>query len=49
MSLFATKPLTRLKAESDGGNQLRRTPGPRNLVTLRIGATLERGFFPSRA
>ena len=49
MSLFATKPLTRLKAESDEGHQLRRTLGPGNLVTLGIGATLERGFFPSRA
>lgn len=44
--LWATKPLTRILAETDGGtHSLRRTLGPWNLVALGIGAIIGAGLF----
>ncbi len=44
--LFATKPLARILAETDGGtHSLRRTLGPWNLVALGIGAIIGAGLF----
>src|SRR3954462_5258577 len=46
MSLFATKSLERIKAESEGGeHHLTRTLGPFNLVALGIGAIIGAGLF----
>jgi basic amino acid/polyamine antiporter, APA family len=46
MNLFATKPLSRIMAESEGGeNTLKRTLGPMNLVALGIGAIIGAGLF----
>jgi APA family basic amino acid/polyamine antiporter len=46
LSLFATKPLTRILRESEGGaHQLKRTLGPLNLVALGIGAVIGAGLF----
>src|SRR5580693_8654641 len=46
MSLFATKSLALIKAESEGGeHQLKRTLGPVNLVALGIGAIIGAGLF----
>jgi APA family basic amino acid/polyamine antiporter len=46
MSLLATKPLSRIQAESEGGEHtLRRTLGPMNLVALGIGAIIGAGLF----
>src|ERR1051325_5864578 len=46
MSLFATKSLQLIKAESEGGeHQLKRTLGPVNLVALGIGAIIGAGLF----
>src|SRR6266436_2962148 len=46
MSLFATKSLDRILAESQGGkHQLVRTLGPVNLVALGIGAIIGAGLF----
>jgi len=46
MSLFATKPLRLLLAESEAGeHKLRRTLGPMNLVALGIGAIIGAGLF----
>ena len=46
MSLFATKPLSRLMAESEGGeHHLKRTLGPVQLVALGIGAIIGAGLF----
>ena len=40
MSLFATKPLSRIMAESEGEHSLKRTLGPVQLVALGIGGAL---------
>src|ERR1700750_2604430 len=45
MSLFATKPLSRIMAESEGEHSLKRTLGPVNLVALGIGAIIGAGLF----
>ncbi len=46
MSLFATKPLSRIIEESEGGSHtLKRTLGPMNLVALGIGAIIGAGLF----
>jgi APA family basic amino acid/polyamine antiporter len=46
MSLFATKSLSRITAESEGGeHHLKRTLGPVNLVALGIGAIIGAGLF----
>ena len=45
MSLFATKPLSRLMSESEGEHGLKRTLGPVQLVALGIGAIIGAGIF----
>jgi basic amino acid/polyamine antiporter, APA family len=46
LSLFATKPITRIMRESEAGaHQLKRTLGPVNLVALGIGAIIGAGLF----
>ena len=45
MSLFATKPLSRIMAESEGEHSLKRTLGPMQLVALGIGAIIGAGLF----
>lgn len=45
MSLFATKSLERIFAESEGKHSLNRTLGPANLVMLGIGAIIGAGLF----
>src|SRR5512136_408557 len=46
MSLMATKPLSRIRAESEGGSHtLNRTLGPMSLVALGIGAIIGAGLF----
>ena len=46
MSLLATKPISRILAESEAGEHtLRRTLGPGNLVALGIGAIIGAGLF----
>src|SRR5215467_14256765 len=46
MSLFATKSVSRIVAESEGSHvHLRRTLGPGNLVALGIGAIIGAGLF----
>jgi APA family basic amino acid/polyamine antiporter len=46
MSLFATKPLSRIMAESEGGEHtLKRSLGPASLVALGIGAIIGAGLF----
>jgi APA family basic amino acid/polyamine antiporter len=46
MSLFATKPLERIMAESEGGeHQLKRTLGATSLIALGIGAIIGAGLF----
>jgi APA family basic amino acid/polyamine antiporter len=46
MSLFATKSLARIQAESEGGeHHLKKTLGPLNLVALGIGAIIGAGLF----
>ena len=46
MSLFAVKPLSRILAESEGGEHtLKRTLGAFNLVALGIGAIIGAGLF----
>jgi APA family basic amino acid/polyamine antiporter len=47
MSLFATKPIAALEADSgaDGAHALRRSLGPLNLTTLGIGAIVGAGIF----
>src|SRR3970040_749150 len=46
MSLLAIKPLSRIRAESEGGEHtLKRTLGPMNLVALGIGAIIGAGLF----
>jgi APA family basic amino acid/polyamine antiporter len=44
-SLFATKPLGRILAESEGEHSLKRTLGPMQLVALGIGAIIGAGLF----
>lgn len=43
--LFATKPLSRIIAESEGEHALKRTLGPMQLVALGIGAIIGAGLF----
>jgi len=47
MSLWATKSITKLRAEADGTGErsLKRTLGPLNLTTLGIGAIIGAGIF----
>jgi APA family basic amino acid/polyamine antiporter len=45
MNLFATKPLSRILAESEGEHSLKRTLGPVQLVALGIGAIIGAGLF----
>src|SRR5687768_4390678 len=45
MSLFATKPLSRIMAEAEGEHSLKRTLGPMQLVALGIGAIIGAGLF----
>ena len=46
MNLFAVKPLSRILAESEGGEHtLKRTLGPSSLVALGIGAIIGAGLF----
>ncbi|MGQ9634817.1 MAG: amino acid permease [Bryobacteraceae bacterium] len=46
MDLLATKPLSRIAAESEGGTHtLKRTLGPADLVALGIGAIIGAGLF----
>lgn len=45
MSLWATKPLSRILAESEGEHTLKRTLGPVQLVALGIGAIIGAGLF----
>src|SRR5712691_10600452 len=46
MSLFQTKPVDKIMAESEGGaHTLKRTLGPVNLVALGIGAIIGAGLF----
>jgi APA family basic amino acid/polyamine antiporter len=46
MSLFATKSLSYIRTESEGGqHHLKRTLGPTNLVALGIGAIIGAGLF----
>jgi APA family basic amino acid/polyamine antiporter len=46
VSLFATKPLARIFAESEGGqHQLKRTLGAWHLIALGIGAVIGAGIF----
>ena len=46
MSVFAVKPLSRIFAESEGGeHQLKRTLGAWQLIALGIGAVIGAGIF----
>lgn len=45
MNLFATKPLSRIIAESEGEHALKRTLGPVQLIALGIGAIIGAGLF----
>jgi len=45
MSLFATKSVEQIKAESEGEHGLKRTLGPTQLVALGIGAIIGAGLF----
>ena len=45
MNLFACKPLSRLLAESEGEQSLKRTLGPGSLIALGIGAIIGAGIF----
>jgi APA family basic amino acid/polyamine antiporter len=45
MSLFATKPLSRILAESESDNALRRTLGPVSLISLGVGGIIGAGIF----
>jgi APA family basic amino acid/polyamine antiporter len=45
MSLFATKPLSRILAESESDNSLRRTLGPISLISLGVGGIIGAGIF----
>ncbi len=45
MNVFACKPLSRLLAESEGEQSLKRTLGPGSLIALGIGAIIGAGIF----
>src|SRR5258708_4831870 len=45
MNLLATKPLDRIVAESESGNELRRSLGPVSLIMMGIGAIVGAGIF----
>jgi APA family basic amino acid/polyamine antiporter len=45
MALFSTKSLERIKAESEGKNELRRTLGPVSLIALGVGGIIGAGIF----
>jgi basic amino acid/polyamine antiporter, APA family len=45
MSLFATKPMSRILAESETDNSLRRTLGPLSLISLGVGGIIGAGIF----
>ena len=45
MILFAVKSLDRMRDESGGGNELKRTLGPAALVALGVGAIIGAGIF----
>lgn len=45
MSLFATKPLARIMAESEKDNALRRSLGPLSLISLGVGGIIGAGIF----
>jgi len=45
MSLFATKPMARILAESESDNTLRRSLGPLSLISLGVGGIIGAGIF----
>jgi basic amino acid/polyamine antiporter, APA family len=45
MSLFATKSMTRIMAESESDNTLRRSLGPLSLISLGVGGIIGAGIF----
>ena len=45
MSLFATKPMARIMAESESDNSLRRSLGPLSLISLGVGGIIGAGIF----
>ena len=45
MSLFATKPMARIMAESETDNSLRRSLGPLSLISLGVGGIIGAGIF----
>src|SRR5579864_4019529 len=45
MSLFVTKPLDLIMAESEKDNSLRRSLGPLSLVSLGVGGIIGAGIF----
>jgi basic amino acid/polyamine antiporter, APA family len=45
MSLFATKPLSRILSESESDNALKRSLGPVALIALGVGAVIGAGIF----
>ncbi|HEY4839944.1 MAG TPA: amino acid permease, partial [Candidatus Acidoferrales bacterium] len=45
MSLFATKSMARIMAESESDNSLRRSLGPLSLISLGVGGIIGAGIF----
>src|SRR5579864_9208939 len=45
MSLFSTKPMARIMAESESDNSLRRSLGPLSLISLGVGGIIGAGIF----
>jgi APA family basic amino acid/polyamine antiporter len=45
MSLFATKPMARIMAESESDKSLRRSLGPLSLISLGVGGIIGAGIF----
>jgi APA family basic amino acid/polyamine antiporter len=45
VSLFATKPMARIMAESETDNSLRRSLGPLSLISLGVGGIIGAGIF----
>jgi basic amino acid/polyamine antiporter, APA family len=45
MNLFATKSMTRIMAESESDNSLRRSLGPLSLISLGVGGIIGAGIF----
>jgi basic amino acid/polyamine antiporter, APA family len=45
MSLFSTKPMARIMAESETDNSLRRSLGPLSLISLGVGGIIGAGIF----